>query len=342
MGSSVDWIAEKVAVNKGKGHDDVAVAEIIQEALNKEISDAGLVPIIDQSVCDQTLRNITALVAAEKSVSIYKSSVKKSKTRSAAEKSWRGSVSNVALIGHTHFVELQHPDIEMEKELRGLPAETRQMTEMVSKSLGDTPVYPLAPQLITSTDDTTEYVFDGSKPKEPKFVLCSKSSIADSGTNAIYCGDDCSSMNGLRVKLTYTVTAAGNCFPLVVTIAGLSEYEMPDDEFMHVEVEGLCIGGGESNPNNKQVGHVLFMRNTEGAEKQRFKWYQNNILIPGINNQRKVYFDYDGDGDIPVKLTACSWCDGDLSQIEAIKEDIQEFIKHNIIANKQNAARSGN
>ena len=77
MGSSVDWIAEKVAVNKGKGHDDVAVAEIIKEALNKEISDAGLVPIIDQSVCDQTLRNITALVAAEKSVSIYKSSVKK-------------------------------------------------------------------------------------------------------------------------------------------------------------------------------------------------------------------------------------------------------------------------
>ena len=132
----MDWIAEKVAVNKGKGHDDVAVAEIIKEALNKEISDAGLEPIIDQSVCDKTLRNITALVAAEKSVSIYKSSVKKSKTRSAAEKSWRGSVSNVALIRHTHFVELQDPDIEMEKELRGLPAETRQMTEMVSQSLG--------------------------------------------------------------------------------------------------------------------------------------------------------------------------------------------------------------
>ena len=55
MGSSVDWIAEKVAVNKGKGHDDVSVAEIIKEALNKEISDAGLEPIIDQAVCDKTL-----------------------------------------------------------------------------------------------------------------------------------------------------------------------------------------------------------------------------------------------------------------------------------------------
>ena len=56
MGSSVDWITEKVAVNKGKGHDDVSVAEIIKEALNKEISDAGLEPIIDQAVCDKTLQ----------------------------------------------------------------------------------------------------------------------------------------------------------------------------------------------------------------------------------------------------------------------------------------------
>jgi hypothetical protein len=32
------------------------------------------------------------------------------------------------------------------------------------------------------------------------------------------------------------------------------------------------------------VGHVLFMRNTEGTKKKRFKWYQQEILIPGINH----------------------------------------------------------
>ncbi len=55
-------------------------------------------------------------------------------------------------------------------------------------------------------------------------------------------------------------------------------------EFIHVNIPGLCIGGGGVNINNDVVGHVLFMRNTEGAEKRRFKWYQQEILISVIND----------------------------------------------------------
>jgi hypothetical protein len=36
----------------------------------------------------------------------------------------------------------------------------------------------------------------------------------------------------------------GNCFPLVVTVAGLTEKEMPGKDFVHVQIPGLCIGGG--------------------------------------------------------------------------------------------------
>jgi len=55
---------------------------------------------------------------------------------------------------------------------------------------------------------------------------------------------DCKSMNGMRVKLTFTFTAMGNCFPLVVTVTGLTEWEMSGKDFVHVEIPGLCIGEG--------------------------------------------------------------------------------------------------
>ena len=41
-------------------------------------------------------------------------------------------------------------------------------------------------------------------------------------------------MNGMRVKLTFTFSAMGTCMPLVVTVTGLTEKEMPDGkEFTH-------------------------------------------------------------------------------------------------------------
>ena len=77
------------------------------------------------------------------------------------------------------------------------------------------------------------------------------------------------------------------------------------------------------------------MRNSEGAEKERFKYYQEHILIPGIHQQRKKYCDYDineGEG-IPHELTAVAWCDGDLSQIYATVNDVTNKMQHGLVWN---------
>ena len=164
------------------------------------------------------------------------------------------------------------------------------------------------------------------------------------GTNALYRVQDCKSMNGMRVKLTFTLTAMGNCFPLVVTVTGLTEWEMSGKDFVHIEIPGLCIGGGGvSVDSSEQCGHLFLMRNTEGAEKARFKYYHEKILIHGINLQRKKFcnFDIAAGSSIPDKATAVAWCDGDLSQIDAIKRSVKMYAENKIIANKQNAARSG-
>ena len=129
----------------------------------------------------------------------------------------------------------------------------------VSDALG-TSVFPLLPELIVSTDDTTEYIFEGTCEGQPQFVLATKSSIMKRGTNALYRVQDCKSMNGMRVKLTFTFTAMGNCFPLVVTVTGLTKWKMSGKDFVHVEIPGLCIGGGGvSIDSSEQCGHLFLM-----------------------------------------------------------------------------------
>ncbi len=127
-------------------------------------------------------------------------------------------------------------------------------------------------------------------------------------------------------------------------MAGLTEKEMPGKDFVHVQLPGLCIGGGGvSVDSNQQLGHLFLMRNTKGAEKVRFRYYQEHILIPGINLQHKKYcnFDITAGTTIPDTATAILWCDGDISQIDAIKQSVDLYVENKIIANKQNAAWSG-
>ena len=60
---------------------------------------------------------------------------------------------------------------------------------MLIKSVADawgTSVFPVLPELIVSTDDTTEYIFEGTCKEQPKFVLATKSSIIKQGSNALY------------------------------------------------------------------------------------------------------------------------------------------------------------
>jgi hypothetical protein len=85
------------------------------------------------------------------------------------------------------------------------------------------------------------------------------------------------------------------------------------------------------------------MQNTEETKKKRFKWHQQEILIPGINDHHQVYgkFDASSGSSIPDKLTAVAYCDGDFSQIDVIKNSINLFVDNKVLANKQHASWSG-
>ncbi len=160
----------------------------------------------------------------------------------------------------------------------------------------------------------------------------------------MYHQDDDNKMNGLWVKRHLLTNGCGDVAPACYCFAGLIEREMPNDEFIIWEVEGLCIGGYGAY-HSTGIGYVLFMRGTPGAENKRFQWIRDNILIPFINWGRKEYDGIDVESGAPMgdEHTAVSWCDGDNSQIDTIvsEEGIQRYSANNIVANKHNASGTG-
>ncbi len=80
------------------------------------------------------------------------------------------------------------------------------LLDMVSTAWG-TSVCPVLEELIISTEDTAEYIFEGTLNEQPKFVLTTKTAVSKQGTNSLYRMEDSKSINGLQVKLTFKFTA---------------------------------------------------------------------------------------------------------------------------------------
>ena len=76
-------------------------------------------------------------------------------------------------------------------------------------------------------------------------------------------------MCGLRVKLTYTFSGAGVMAPIFVSVLGLNEREMPEDQCISLKIPGLCVGGGGVAVGNEQTGLLMFMKGDSGMEKER-------------------------------------------------------------------------
>jgi hypothetical protein len=115
------------------------------------------------------------------------------------------------------------------------------MYDMVTDFFG-TAVYPVEPYLLCLTDNTTKHILEGTLKQFVPYVLTTKSLFAKRVTNAVYKCEDNKSMSGMHVKLTFTFSAMGTCMPLVCTMNGSTEREMPmGEELIHVKVPGLIF-----------------------------------------------------------------------------------------------------
>ena len=80
----------------------------------------------------------------------------------------------------------------------------------------------------------------------------------------------------MRVKLTYTFSAAGIIAPLFISVVGLTELELPIDRHLVMKIEGLSVGGGGVTIGNRQVGYLMLVRGERGIEKERYSFYHES------------------------------------------------------------------
>ena len=127
-----------------------------------------------------------------------------------------------------------------------------------------------------SIDDTGVWKFVGKASARERTKLVSSELVKCSETDSIWVLDNNNQLKGIGVNMTFGFSAAGTVLPIVVCVSGLSEAELPGTDFLDLEIQGFCVGGG-ANIQNKTVGRVLFMRGTDKAKQKRFCWYQKNI-----------------------------------------------------------------
>ena len=98
-------------------------------------------------------------------------------------------------------------------------------------------------------------------------------------------------MCGVRVKLTYTFSTAGNSAPICISILGLTEYELPQDSCISFKIKGICVDGGGVTVGSSQEGIILLMRGDVGYDKVRYKIYREQVILQFV---AKIRFEYGG------------------------------------------------
>jgi hypothetical protein len=200
------------------------------------------------------------------------------------------------------------------------------------------------PHLLLGVDDTTDYACEGIQPeRSTEWGLVGTSSLSSARTFAIKQVDKSKKMDGTRIQRHFMGSGGGNSAPAVYIISGLTEYKMPNDDFLVIEIKGLCVGGDGVGGSNEK-GYIILMRNKKGMQKVRFAWILKNILVPFVEKLRWKYSRFKrAGGQVPEWERAVLWCDGDNSQIYSItsEEGLQLLREHGIIANKHSASRTG-
>ena len=120
---------------------------------------------------------------------------------------------------------------------------------------------------------------------------------------------------------------------LFITVTGITGKELPRTTCP----SGVCIisipglfAGGNMDVRNDAMEYVAFVRPEKGevsgktSEQRNFEWYIENVLLPFVNNIRRVLYQHDKNSPIPDELSAVAWCDGANTQLAAITNKSQQ------------------
>lgn len=330
--------------------------------------DAGMI----DDVCKRTVKNYKCLLIRSRKFNYQESARHKPELRFIAENSILNTLTYLMTVATTHF---QFSDTEkadkFNKNYKSIDSASdgaqlfHELVSLCNEGMG---VSPIDPALAFSTDDSTVYSFRGKELVLDNLHLVNDGAKTDT-KNVSSCDPNLGKhLNGMRVRLTFTMNAVGNVAPIFITVYGLSESELLEKDengLCVVEVPGLCVGGSE-NIDNKCPGYISFLTaKTEeeqiSMEQKNFLYYRNEIFLPWVQRLRqdvKKFHMYQAgsftevsldevvgvnNSDSPVEVeraaeaeaeeigmegTAVSWFDGGISQLKTIKDNEQQ-VKEN-------------
>ena len=108
----------------------------------------------------------------------------------------------------------------------------------------------------------------------------------------------------MRVKLNFITNGVGNVTATCVAVTGLADYEMPNEDFIVLHPEELCIGGSGISYGNKTIGYVQLMKGKKRSEKKRFEFIRDEILFNFINAAQEEVNGFDPSKDSPIQYGA--------------------------------------
>ncbi len=149
-----------------------------------------------------------------------------------------GTVALIIVVVCRHFYVVSSDNSECCKILNSLPDDLKVLYETVSKFHCGKPVHVRKPHLITNQDNKTDLCCKGKQVDNFSHIgLVATTALKTQSTLSVYHQDDSNNMNGLQVKCHLLCNACSDVAPSCYCFSGLSEWEMPEDDFIIWEIE---------------------------------------------------------------------------------------------------------
>ena len=216
---------------------------------------------------------------------------------------------------------------------------------------GDDNVYPVHPMLTFSTDETYALTIHGVKASS-RYEIGLVDSSQDYATRSLKEEKTWSSAVA-RLKLLMTFNAMGYMAPVFVSIA-CSEKELPRENtptgIRFCTVRGLAPASTTSlsDAASSEVGYLVLLRADNDSEvgvgRKKANIYMTKILLPFIDLCRRHLepsANLDPNAIVPEYLTAVSWCDGDIAQVQEVLSRADALLSRRTRCCKHGAKTSG-
>jgi len=277
----------------------------------------------------------TALQEADPTI-VERSCNTKAVNRKVAETSERACLANTsAIIGEMFYVQPNVNLIPLSNrfdESRASPGAIR-ARELYAQAHGVPPrsVHAIDPSMVTNQDDMAaiygNFNGDGScsgQPNQKQMMLVDRDAANDPSYNVHNNNkDDSQELNGIKIRATNVISAAGYAASCFIQVLGFTDAEMPPslvpNGLIVLKIRGLSADGSV-NPLSETYGFVVLVRKGANVETEMFKVHTEIVVEPFIDKLRALKKCTDPK-NIPRYLQALLSCDGGGTQLNAMCDE---------------------